>query len=36
MRQDTPLGEGWILLHEGSELPAAVPGCVHTDLLAAG
>ncbi|MDQ0598243.1 beta-mannosidase [Streptomyces canus] len=36
MLQDTPLGEGWILLHEGSELPAAVPGCVHTDLLAAG
>ncbi|MFF1293706.1 MULTISPECIES: glycoside hydrolase family 2 protein [unclassified Streptomyces] len=36
MRQDTPLGEGWILRHEGSELPAAVPGCVHTDLLAAG
>ncbi|MEV7886588.1 glycoside hydrolase family 2 protein [Streptomyces sp. NPDC002817] len=36
MLQDTPLGEGWILRHEGSELPAAVPGCVHTDLLAAG
>ncbi|MEU5887356.1 glycoside hydrolase family 2 protein [Streptomyces sp. NPDC047461] len=36
MLQDTPLGEGWILRHEGGELPAAVPGCVHTDLLAAG
>lgn len=36
MLQDTPLTEGWILRHEGGELPAAVPGCVHTDLLAAG
>ncbi|KKD06200.1 glycoside hydrolase family 2 protein [Streptomyces sp. WM6386] len=36
MLQDTPLSEGWILRHEGGELPAAVPGCVHTDLLAAG
>lgn len=36
MLQETPLSEGWILRHEGAELPAAVPGCVHTDLLAAG
>jgi len=36
MLQATPIREGWVLLHEGSELPAAVPGCVHTDLLAAG
>lgn len=32
----TPLTEGWTLRHEGAVLPAAVPGCVHTDLLAAG
>ncbi|MFC7265955.1 glycoside hydrolase family 2 protein [Streptomyces lutosisoli] len=32
----TPLTEGWTLRHEGAALPAAVPGCVHTDLLAAG
>ncbi|WP_406472447.1 glycoside hydrolase family 2 protein [Streptomyces sp. NBC_01615] len=31
----TPLTEGWTLRHEGAALPAAVPGCVHTDLLAA-
>ncbi|WP_338895542.1 glycoside hydrolase family 2 protein [Streptomyces sp. TG1A-60] len=36
MLDATPLTEGWILRHEGSGLPAAVPGCVHTDLLAAG
>ncbi|MEU5319174.1 glycoside hydrolase family 2 protein [Streptomyces sp. NPDC021056] len=39
MLQDTPLGEGWILRDfdgAAGELPAAVPGCVHTDLLAAG
>ncbi|WP_405515849.1 glycoside hydrolase family 2 protein [Streptomyces canus] len=36
MLQATPLTEGWILRHEGGELPAVVPGCVHTDLLAAG
>ncbi|MFI2205946.1 glycoside hydrolase family 2 protein [Streptomyces sp. NPDC020192] len=36
MLEVTPFGEGWILEHEGRELPAAVPGCVHTDLLAAG
>ncbi|WP_030313830.1 glycoside hydrolase family 2 protein [Streptomyces sp. NRRL B-3229] len=36
MLQATPLTEGWILRHEGGTLPAVVPGCVHTDLLAAG
>jgi len=36
MLEATPLAEDWILKHEGGELPASVPGCVHTDLLAAG
>lgn len=39
MRQVTPLTEGWMLRHPdgtGDALPASVPGCVHTDLLAAG
>ncbi|MGX1304005.1 beta-mannosidase [Streptomyces albogriseolus] len=39
MRQVTPLTDGWILRHPdgtGEALPASVPGCVHTDLLAAG
>ncbi|MFJ2565683.1 glycoside hydrolase family 2 protein [Streptomyces sp. NPDC087568] len=39
MLRATPLTEGWILRHPddtGAALPAAVPGCVHTDLLAAG
>ncbi|MFE9439792.1 glycoside hydrolase family 2 protein [Streptomyces sp. NPDC006602] len=36
MLEATPLTEGWILRHEGDALPASVPGCVHTDLLAAG
>ncbi|WP_225095561.1 glycoside hydrolase family 2 protein [Streptomyces sp. CoH27] len=36
MLKVTPFGEGWVLEYEGRELPAAVPGCVHTDLLAAG
>ncbi|MFC7988303.1 glycoside hydrolase family 2 protein [Streptomyces pilosus] len=39
MRQVTPLTDGWILRHPdgtGDALPASVPGCVHTDLLAAG
>lgn len=39
MRQVTPLTEGWILRHPdgtGDALPASVPGCAHTDLLAAG
>ncbi|MHC3469593.1 glycoside hydrolase family 2 protein [Streptomyces sp. 7R007] len=36
MLEATPLTEGWVLLHEGAALAATVPGCVHTDLLAAG
>jgi beta-mannosidase len=36
MKDVTPLSEGWNLLHDGSPLPAQVPGCVHTDLLDAG
>ncbi|WP_371668588.1 glycoside hydrolase family 2 protein [Streptomyces sp. NBC_00289] len=36
MLEASPLTEGWILRHEGIALPARVPGCVHTDLLAAG
>ncbi len=36
MLDATPLTDGWTLRHDGRELPAAVPGCVHTDLLAAG
>ncbi|MFC8344049.1 glycoside hydrolase family 2 protein [Streptomyces sp. NPDC057280] len=36
MLQATPLTEGWILRHDGEAFPASVPGCVHTDLLAAG
>ncbi|MFJ8332673.1 glycoside hydrolase family 2 protein [Streptomyces sp. NPDC094437] len=36
MLEATPLTEGWVLHHEGAALPAVVPGCVHTDLLAAG
>ncbi|MEU6010020.1 glycoside hydrolase family 2 protein [Streptomyces sp. NPDC047453] len=39
MLRATPLTEGWILRHPddaSAALPAAVPGCVHTDLLAAG
>lgn len=36
MLQATPLHDGWTLRHEGAALPAVVPGCVHTDLLAAG
>ncbi|MEU2776716.1 glycoside hydrolase family 2 protein [Streptomyces sp. NPDC007162] len=36
MLEVTPFGEGWVLEYEGHALPAAVPGCVHTDLLAAG
>ncbi|MFE0460460.1 glycoside hydrolase family 2 protein [Kitasatospora sp. NPDC058965] len=36
MKHRTPLDHGWQLHHEGALLPAEVPGCVHTDLLAAG
>ena len=36
MKDVTPLHEGWSLRHEDALLPAQVPGCVHTDLLAAG
>ncbi|MFF9219786.1 glycoside hydrolase family 2 protein [Streptomyces viridosporus] len=39
MRQVTPLTDGWSLREadgSGRPLPAVVPGCVHTDLLAAG
>ncbi|MER5309431.1 glycoside hydrolase family 2 protein [Streptomyces sp. NPDC002773] len=36
MKDVTQLHEGWSLRHEGALLPAQVPGCVHTDLLAAG
>ncbi|MEU5217705.1 glycoside hydrolase family 2 protein [Streptomyces sp. NPDC020807] len=36
MKDVTQLHEGWSLRHEDALLPARVPGCVHTDLLAAG
>ncbi|MGW1778192.1 glycoside hydrolase family 2 protein [Streptomyces sp. NPDC002143] len=36
MLEASPLDDGWNLRHEGKALPAVVPGCVHTDLLAAG
>ncbi|MDO0929360.1 glycoside hydrolase family 2 protein [Streptomyces sp. TG1A-8] len=36
MKDVTPLSEGWSLRHGGELLEAVVPGCVHTDLLAAG
>ncbi|MEV4560526.1 glycoside hydrolase family 2 protein [Kitasatospora sp. NPDC049285] len=36
MTHTTPLGQGWSLRHGDTRLPAVVPGCVHTDLLAAG
>ncbi|MGZ2359584.1 glycoside hydrolase family 2 protein [Streptomyces sp. 372A] len=36
MKDITPLAEGWNLRHDEALLPAQVPGCVHTDLLAAG
>ncbi|WP_406006224.1 glycoside hydrolase family 2 protein [Streptomyces sp. NBC_00637] len=36
MLEASPLDDGWQLRHEGRSLPAVVPGCVHTDLLAAG
>ncbi|MEU8652476.1 glycoside hydrolase family 2 protein [Streptomyces sp. NPDC048737] len=36
MKDVTQLTEGWSLRHGGELLEATVPGCVHTDLLAAG
>ncbi|MGQ4712786.1 glycoside hydrolase family 2 protein [Streptomyces anulatus] len=36
MKDVTPLTDGWTLRHGQDQLPAQVPGCVHTDLLAAG
>ncbi|MEV0522420.1 glycoside hydrolase family 2 protein [Streptomyces sp. NPDC050439] len=36
MKDVTTLTEGWTLRHENTAIPAQVPGCVHTDLLAAG
>ncbi|WP_405900829.1 glycoside hydrolase family 2 protein [Streptomyces sp. NBC_00727] len=35
MKDITPLTEGWNLRYDQALLPAQVPGCVHTDLLAA-
>ncbi|KPC79037.1 MULTISPECIES: glycoside hydrolase family 2 protein [Streptomyces] len=35
MKDVTPLTDGWSLRHDQALLPAQVPGCVHTDLLAA-
>ncbi|GHE97010.1 glycoside hydrolase family 2 protein [Streptomyces fumanus] len=36
MKEAVQLTEGWSLQHDGKALRAQVPGCVHTDLLAAG
>ncbi|MEV8416688.1 glycoside hydrolase family 2 protein [Streptomyces niveus] len=36
MKDVTPLTDGWTLRHDRTDVPATVPGCVHTDLLAAG
>ncbi|MEU9204275.1 glycoside hydrolase family 2 protein [Streptomyces sp. NPDC048332] len=36
MKDVTPLTDGWTLRHDEASLPAQVPGCVHTDLYAAG
>ncbi|MGA4957668.1 glycoside hydrolase family 2 protein [Streptomyces lavendulocolor] len=36
MKDVTQLHDGWSLRHDDTLLPARVPGCVHTDLLAAG
>jgi beta-mannosidase len=36
MKDVIQLTDGWSLHHDGAPLPARVPGCVHTDLLAAG
>ncbi|MFI7382865.1 glycoside hydrolase family 2 protein [Streptomyces sp. NPDC049813] len=35
MKDTAQLSAGWSLEHDGTRLPAQVPGCVHTDLLAA-
>ncbi|MFJ9038575.1 glycoside hydrolase family 2 protein [Streptomyces sp. NPDC102406] len=35
MKDTAQLSEGWSLDHDGERIPAQVPGCVHTDLLAA-
>ncbi|QLJ02983.1 glycoside hydrolase family 2 protein [Streptomyces sp. NEAU-sy36] len=36
MKEAVQLTDGWSLGHGDTSLPARVPGCVHTDLLAAG
>ncbi|WP_062648627.1 glycoside hydrolase family 2 protein [Streptomyces maremycinicus] len=36
MLEASSLDDGWHLRHGGKPFPAVVPGCVHTDLLAAG
>lgn len=36
MKDTAQLSEGWSLEYDGTRVPAQVPGCVHTDLLAAG
>jgi beta-mannosidase len=37
MKDVSPLTDGWRLhLQDGGTVPAAVPGCVHTDLMTAG
>ncbi|WP_030667565.1 glycoside hydrolase family 2 protein [Streptomyces rimosus] len=36
MKDVIQLDEGWRLTHDGTQVPARVPGCVHTDLLASG
>ncbi|MEU3255182.1 glycoside hydrolase family 2 protein [Streptomyces sp. NPDC006997] len=36
MKEVVQLTESWSLGYDGASLPARVPGCVHTDLLAAG
>ncbi|MEU9088567.1 glycoside hydrolase family 2 protein [Streptomyces sp. NPDC048428] len=36
MKDVTPLTDGWTLRHDEARIPASVPGCVHTDLHAAG
>ncbi|MFJ2090809.1 glycoside hydrolase family 2 protein [Streptomyces sp. NPDC087901] len=36
MKDVTQLTDGWTLRHDEARIPASVPGCVHTDLHAAG